>query len=160
MAAHGYVRATQDIDILIVVPDIRLPEVFAVVRRRGFHGEDAELLRALREHQVAELRSGTVAVQILRPALPYHHTVLRRAVELPVAGQSVPFVTREDLIVLKLLWHRTKDVADVQALLVAADSALDVDYLRDAFGQLLPDDDPRHQELDDLLTRFWRPDGG
>ena len=157
MAAHGYVRATQDIDVLVVVPDIRLPEVFSIVRKRGFHGQDPDLVRALRDHHVAELRRGTLSVQILRPALPYHHVVLRRAVRLPVSGHAVPFVSREDLVVLKLLWHRTKDIADIQALLAAAGATLDVAYVRTTLGQLLPDGDPRHREFDGLATRFARP---
>ena len=38
--AYGFVRATKDIEVLVVVPSLRLREVFAIVRRFGFEGDD------------------------------------------------------------------------------------------------------------------------
>lgn len=110
MGAHGYVRATSDLNLLVAAPAVRVP------------------------------------------AIPYHHEVLCRAVPTEVAGQMVPVVTVEDLVILKLLWNRTKDRADVQALLAAV--AVDEDYLRTTLLGMLPDDDPRQEQMDALLRRF------
>ena len=137
------------VDLLVAAPAVRLPEVFAVVRDQGLQGEDHDVIRSLRENYVAEFRSGPVRVEILVPAIPYHHEVLRRAVLLEVAGQQIPIVTVEDLILLKLLWNRTKDRADVQALLSV--SQVDETYLRSTLAELLPEDDPRHGELSALM---------
>jgi hypothetical protein len=150
MAAHGFVRATRDIDILVAVPAMRLPGVFSIVRGFGFEGEDRLLIEAIRERAVAELRSGPASVEILVPVLPYHHEVLRRAVRIDVGGTPVPFVAAEDLVVLKLLWLRDKDRADVRALLAARKPAPDLAYVRRTLRSLLPDGDPRHGELDRL----------
>lgn len=111
MAAHGFVRATKYIDILVVVPSLRLPEVFDVVRSHGFEGDDRELIASLRNRYVAELRSGRMSVEILIPVLPYHATLVERATQLEVGGVVVPFVSREDLVVLKMLWHRAKSLS-------------------------------------------------
>ena len=54
--------------------------MFAIVRRQGFHGDDAGLLRGLRESGCAELRSGPVRVEVFAPVLPYHRTLPERAV--------------------------------------------------------------------------------
>jgi hypothetical protein len=157
LAAYGVVRATRDLDVLVSVPAIRLPHVFVLLRHRGFAGEDADLLAALRDRSVAEMTSaGPLSVELLVPALPYHHDLLRRAVDIEVQGVPVPFVSREDLVVLKLLWRRTKDVADVEALLAASDSSLNVAYVRRTLASLLPNGDPRLIELEALLRRFWR----
>ena len=129
MAAYGYVRATRDIDILVAVPSVRLPAVFEIVRAHGFEGEDRELIQALRQRYVAEMKSGPVSVEILIPVLPYHNTLIDRSVLLPVAGIEVPFISSEDLVILKILWHRTKDLADVKVLLAALDATLDRDYV-------------------------------
>jgi hypothetical protein len=154
LGAYGFVRATQDVDVLVVVPSTRWPETFALVRELGFSGDDRELIASLRERYVAQLRSGSAAVEILVPVLPYHRTLVGRAVSLEVAGRQVPFVSPEDLVVLKMLWRRTKDVADVQALLSAQGSTMDLGYVTRTLASILPADDPRHAELSALLERF------
>lgn len=163
MAAHGFVRATRDLDILVVTIALRLPEVFEIIRRFGFEGEDRDLIRTYREHGVAELTAGPVSVEILAPVLPWHREVVDRAVRLPVAGEEVPFVSAEDLVVLKTLWLRDKDRADVRALLAARAATMDADHVRAALRSLLPADDPRHALIEEWIARARRtrpPDGG
>jgi len=157
MAAHGYVRATVDLDILVVTPSIRLPEVFEVFRKHGFRGEDRALVTALRERFVATFEAGPTTAEILIPVLPYHHAVLKRAGMKPLRGRQVPFVTVEDLIVLKTLWHRAKDVADLHPLIAIAGNGIDAGYVRSTLGSILPGDDPRHAEIDTLLRGATKP---
>jgi hypothetical protein len=153
MAAHGYVRATQDLDVLVLASSMQLPRVFEIVRAQGFEGEDRELIEAIRERYVAALHAGPVTVEVLVPVLPYHRTLAERAVRIALPDGNVPFVTVEDLIVLKMLWHRAKDVPDIHAL-IATTLNLDQGYVREALASILPEDDPRHAEIADLLVRF------
>ena len=154
MAAHGYIRATADLDLLVVAPAIRLPEVFGIVRSHGLPGEDRELLRSLRKRAVAVFEGGAVRVEILVPVLPYHGTLVGRSETVPMGGTDVPVVTIEDLVVLKLLWRRQKDLADIHALLQLAGERFDATYARETVSSILPDDDPRHEELRSLIERF------
>lgn len=156
MAIHGVVRATKDLDVLVVAPQVQLPEVFAIVRKHGFDGEDADLLRGLRDHGFAELTSGPVRVEILAPVLPYHRTLPDRAVSVEISGTRVPFVSLEDLVILKVLWRRLKDVPDIHSLLAAARS-FDANYVQSTLASILPDDDPRHAELASWIRRYVRP---
>lgn len=151
MAAHGYVRATVDLDILVVAPSLRLPQVFDIIRRHGFRGDDRELIASLRDRFVAALEAGPTTVEVLVPVLPYHHGIVDRAVAKPLRGRQVPFVSVEDLIVLKMLWHRAKDVADVHALVALPGATLDREFVRATLRSILPVDDPRHAEMD----RLW-----
>ncbi|MEN8148246.1 MAG: nucleotidyltransferase [Planctomycetota bacterium] len=155
MAAHGHVRATIDLDILVVTESMRLPVVFEIVRRQGFEGDDRDLIDSLRTRYVAALRSGPVTVEILVPVLPYHHGIVDRAVRRPVSGEEVPFVGVEDLVILKLLWRRAKDLADLQAL-VAATPDLDAEFVRATLAEILPAEDPRRAEFEDLVSKFGR----
>jgi hypothetical protein len=68
-----------------------------------------------------------------------------------LAGQDIPLVTPEDLFVLKVLWFRPKDVADL-LVLAALGARLDGDYIRRTLAGLLPADDPRHAEVQRLLA--------
>lgn len=153
MAAHGYVRATKDVDILVVTSSLRLPDVFAAIRQHGFEGEDRRLITDLRQRFVACLHSGPVTVEVLVPVLPYHRTILDRAVRISVGGHDVPFVSIEDLIVLKMLWYRTKDIPDVHAL-VSSSPRLDADFIRATLRAILPDENPKHAALEEILQRF------
>jgi hypothetical protein len=88
------------------------------------------------------------------PVLPYHKTLVDRAVLRDVEGVHVPFVSLEDLIVLKMLWLRPKDIADIHGLIAAAGANLDADYVRSTLAAILPADDPRHAELANWLLKF------
>jgi predicted nucleotidyltransferase len=92
-------------------------------------------------------------VEILVPALPYHRAVLERAESHVVGGVSVPFVSVEDLVVLKMLWHRAKDVPDVHALIATAKD-LDGEYVRRTLAEIVPPGDARHAEVAEWLRRF------
>lgn len=153
MAAHGYVRGTLDIDVLVVTPAITFPKTFEVLRRHGFAGEDRGLIDSIRERSVATLRRGPLAVVILVPVLPYHRTLIDRAVRFDVHGVSVPFLSLDDLIVLKMLWRRAKDIADVHALVALARGRADVAYVERTLRSILPDGDPRIAEVLGILRR-------
>jgi len=153
MASHGYVRATQDLDILVVAAAVQLPRVFEIVRNQGFEGVDRQLIEAIRERHVAALHAGPVTVEILVPVLPYHRTIVERAVWVDVPEGRIPFVPVEDLVVLKMLWRRAKDVPDVHAL-IATTADLDARYITKTLDGILPAEDSRHAEIKDLLLRF------
>ena len=157
LAAHGYVRGTADVDLLVVAPALRIPTVFEIVRRHGFEGEDRALIEGLRERKVAVLRRGPLAFEILVPAIPYHETLVDRAVWIDVAGRRVPCVSAEDLIVLKMVWSRPKDVSDVHALVAVRRGALDAAYVRRTLSSILPDRDSRLSDWDACVRRFGGP---
>jgi len=107
----------------------------------------------VRARAVAELRSGSASVEIIVPSLPYHHEVLRRSVVRETKGTRVPFVTPEDLIVLKMLWLRVKDRADVGALLAARSGSLDLAYVRRTLEGLLPEGNPRLADFEEIFRK-------
>ena len=75
-------------------------------------------------------------------------------VDLPgLAARISADLTREDLVILKLLWRRAKDVADLHAL-IAATADLDADFVRETLADILPPEDPRLTEFEELFTRF------
>ena len=71
-----------------------------------------------------------------------------------VEGIKVPFVSLEDLIILKVLWRRPKDVADIQGLIAAAGRTVDAAYVRSTLAAILPTEDPRHAELAHWIRKF------
>lgn len=152
MAAYARPRATLDADFLVVAPAIRWPAIFEIVRRHGFVGDDRDCIKSIRERGHAMLRSGPVSLDILVPQIPYHHDVARRAVRLRLEGRDVPFVTAEDLFVLKSLWWRPKDELDLAVLAEGTRGTLDVAYVQATLSSLLPETDPRHAKVARILA--------
>lgn len=72
---------------------------------------------------------------------------LERAIELEVEGVRVPVATAEDLIAMKILGGRAKDLDDVRSLLAANSGRLDLAHVRGVLRAL-------EQALDrsDLIT--------
>jgi hypothetical protein len=152
MAAYSRPRTTMDADFLVVAPAVRWPEIFAIARKHGFAGDDRACITAIRERGHAMLRSGPVSLDIIVPQIPYHHEVARRAVRRVLEGNEVPFVTAEDLFVLKALWMRPKDALDLELIAEATRGTLDVGYVRRTIASLLPPEHPCHAAVKRLLT--------
>lgn len=154
MAVHGWARATMDVDYLVVVPSLRLPELFQIVRDEGFRGEDRALIESVRRNHVAAFEKGDLRVDLFVPFLPWHQTILRRAVVGELRGRKVPLVSQEDILILKLLWLRAKDQGDIDPLFAANAATMDRNYLRRTLCDLVPERHPAHAELARLLAEY------
>jgi predicted nucleotidyltransferase len=149
---HGYVRATVDVDLLVVAPKLRLPEVFDAIRSEGFEGEDRAMLDELARRYCAAFSRGKLQFEVFVPVFPWHSTLVARAVRCEIDGIEVPVVSVEDLVVLKMLWYRDKDAVDVPRLLEVNRGRTDVAYIRATLASLLPEDDARLPMLERLLA--------
>jgi hypothetical protein len=67
-----------------------------------------------------------IDVDIALGCLPFEEEAVARAKAVQVAGVSVPLPTPEDLVIMKAVAHRERDVMDIDGLL-AAHPDLDVD---------------------------------
>jgi hypothetical protein len=119
-----------------------------------------EALKTSLDEHVVRLDYHGLAVEVFLPYLPYHHEVLRRRVPHEVEGIQAYFVTAEDLVILKLLFHRAKDIADIQLLVATRAERLDRTYLTSTLEGLLPAEDPRHRELAQWLQASAGPSQG
>jgi hypothetical protein len=71
----------------------------------------------------------------------------------PLQGRSAQFLSAEDLMVFKILYYRTIDVADLERLILVQRDRLDTAYVRLWLDRLLPKDDPRKSEFEAMLER-------
>jgi hypothetical protein len=61
--------------------------------------------------------SNGILVDLLFAAWPFEHQAINHAVERQVSGKAVRVATLDDLLLLKLISDRPKDLADAAALL-------------------------------------------
>ena len=135
----GIVRTTQDVDCLVAVPALKYQRLADELHALGCRqlDEDGNFV----EMSVARMRSqvsdqhliecflDSVRIELFVPIVPLQTEILRRATIVRIGNRDVPVTTAEDLILLKLAFHRAKDVQDVRGILWVQRGRLDLDYL-------------------------------
>jgi hypothetical protein len=155
----GTVRATQDVDVLAVIPALRAQEIADALTARGFvfRGVDGNPLPitvqgmrdSVRDLGLFAVWLGEVKVEIFTPRIPLQDRILERAVSMPWRQRTIPVTTAEDLIVLKMIFHRGKDLRDIRAMVATSGARLDRTYIEEQARAVLVDD--QLQELRELL---------
>jgi hypothetical protein len=117
----GRARATQDIDLLVWLDEARWEALLRAAASAGFEPRIPDCLEFARRSRVLLLRhrAGAVDVDITFGALPFERRVVDRSTLRDVGTIRVPLPTPEDLIVMKAVAHRARDLADIEGLLDA-----------------------------------------
>jgi hypothetical protein len=150
VAVHGHPRATADLDLTVDLGELSPSELVERLGRVGFIArfDDPAFIRATRVIPLVHTQSRIpVDVVIAGPGL--EQLFIEGAERHRVGTIEVPVISREHLIVTKLLASRPKDLEDVRELLAVSDDELAVDEIEDLLDQL-----ERALGTSDLRTRF------
>ena len=127
---YGEPRLTKDIDITLGTDLDRLGEVLRLVRAIDLKPlVDPDVFT--RETMVlpcAETGTG-IRVDLIFSFSPYEQQAMTRVKTVKVGGTGVRFASVEDLIVLKMIAGRPRDLEDVESVLVKNAHA-DLSYIR------------------------------
>ena len=142
VAVWGEARATLDIDSSIWVPDDRI-EAFIDEARRHFEILVEEPLAFVEETSVLPLRSSKgVRIDLIFARLPFEQEAIERGTKVTTGEGSARFCTAEDLILMKILSERERDLSDARGVALLQMENLDLAYL-----------EPRIRELAELLEQ-------
>jgi hypothetical protein len=134
--AHGIPRPTYDVDLTILVDRNRLPAVIDEIRRIGYDVpeqydkgwvDNASGLPFLKAATYIEGRA--LVTDIFLAETDFLRSLIARRIRDRVNGFDAWFVTAEDLILLKLIANRPRDIADIADVLIMQ-LQLDEQYLR------------------------------
>lgn len=149
----GVPRATHDVDILVSTTALKPPKLIETFFALGCEGDLKDAIHQARKDYLIRLSYGKSWVEIFLPAISYHHNVLKRRILVDIEGTPVWFITAEDLVILKLLFHRTRDIADVKALLATRKDKMDIKYVKATLQNILPKGDSVFDELEQFLKK-------
>jgi predicted nucleotidyltransferase len=131
LSAHGVVRASTDVDVLLFTTPRVLARLRARFQRAGFGtdlrpgGADdpipAMLILSDSHNNHVDLLGG---LRGMDPA------ILSRTVEVPFLGVNLHIVGREDFIAMKCFAGGPQDILDAQSAYRSAQSPVDLDLLR------------------------------
>ncbi|MFM8537067.1 MAG: hypothetical protein ACKOES_03200 [Planctomycetaceae bacterium] len=157
----GVPRTTQDADCLVAVPAVTYQRLADALTTAGFvldHSPTPRpvtveaLLQQVRDDRYITLACRATSVELFIPIVPLQYSILNRAVERLFFGHAIRVTTAEDLILLKMAFHRQKDLLDIKGILHVQRGQLDIAYLRQWSGQIL--EAAAERELDDLIATY------
>jgi predicted nucleotidyltransferase len=117
----GRPRLTRDVDALVLVGESRWAEFLAAGTEFGFIPRRSDALAFAHETKVLLLRheKSGIDVDMVFGSLAFEKEAVARATWMELGGVRVPLPLSEDLIIMKAVAHRPRDLADIEAILAA-----------------------------------------
>lgn len=163
VAILGRPRLTRDLDALVFLEEAKWAEFLKKGRRHGFVVRFADSLQFARECRILLIRhlpSG-LDVDMTLGSSQYDQEAIERSVEVRVGRKKIRVVSADDLVVMKAVAHRPRDLADIEGLLDAGVS-LNLKHVRhwvNEFAEILEMPELR-RDLEGLLRRLRKPKSG
>ena len=155
VGVHGIPRPTHDLDFTITLDRSRLPEFFDAVNELGYDVpqefatgwvDQVAGLALVRARQW--IQGKAIDIDLFLAECQFQESLLQRRVEATVDGISAWIASAEDIILLKLLANRPRDIGDVQDILFVQ-GQLEEQYLRHWADEL-----GVRPQLETALTEF------
>ena len=126
----GKARMTEDIDLTIWLPDRDITDLADSLRDAGFAIIPPDPVSFANQTSVLPVKAPNgIKIDLILAALPLERTAIDRAVQARFGHLDVPVCTAEDLIILKAVSTRIKDVEDIQGIIERMAGKLDRAYL-------------------------------
>lgn len=126
-------RATMDIDMLTMLPDIQSQKFFNLLKERFltlFIHSSSMKFRTMKIRRAVSIRDGQEMIfDFLLAESEFHDQALERAIETEFLGTKLKIVTPEDLILLKKCAARPQDMVDIDNIYNAFRNEIDLEYI-------------------------------
>ena len=128
---HGAPRLTEDIDVSLGIGPEEVATVEAVCDATDLESLVANPVEFARETYVLPARSrpSGIRVDFIFSNTDFERLAVDRAVGVRLSGETVPFASPEDLLLLKLFAGRARDIEDARSVVDRQAPHLDWTYL-------------------------------
>lgn len=136
---HGVARLTEDVDVTVDASGLETRELVDALVQEGFEIRVADIDEFAARTRVLPMAhiAARIPVDVVLAGPGLEERFFERAVRMPVGGGlEVPVACVEDIIAMKILASRPKDLDDVLALLVIAGDGLDRPRVESMLGLL------------------------
>ena len=154
---RGRPRFTQDVDVLLEVPQLALPGLLDELVEQGFSLDRETVIQQFVQQHMTAFRYGVVRIDWLKPVLPLYAHALASATNLPWGdGHVLRVLTPEGLIVTKMVAFRPQDQEDIRTLLAANRDEIDGDLIRREWATVSHGEEDRTAWLEAALAAVRR----
>lgn len=152
---RGRPRFTQDVDVLLDVPQLALPGLLEELKDRGFDLDVLEVVRQYTRQHITAFRFNDVRIDWLKPVLPLYARTIEYASELDwMEGHTLRVAEAEGLILTKMLSFRSQDQVDIETLLAANRDDIDLAFIRREWATVSEGEEPRTAWLEEAMRRL------
>jgi predicted nucleotidyltransferase len=129
--AYGTARLTQDIDVSLGLAPEKGAELIQILNDNGFTILVENPVDFLNETFVLPVIENQYQVRIdfVFTLSEFELAAIKRVREIEIAGMMIPYASPEDLILMKLIAARPRDIEDVRSILLL-NKTLDLVYVR------------------------------
>ena len=128
----GPIRATRDVDIKVLVPEMNYKEVRQAILKE-FPERSSEHLPE--NPFIVAVTVDGIIIDFLLTLPGYEENIIERAVKRDLGNVSVWICSPEDLIIQKTVANRDKDWLDIEGLLMQQWGKLDHEYIESWLSQ-------------------------
>jgi len=146
----GAARGTQDLDLNVFLAAEQAEPAIEVLRQAGVRLDPHEALDSARVRGDARGFFGDMPVDVFFLSIPLHRSAAARTVAVTMLGRPLQILSAEDIVVLKLLFFRGKDLVDVERVLAVQGRLLDRTYIRRWLVDCVGEEDSRVLKWDRL----------
>jgi hypothetical protein len=127
----GQPRLTQDVDALAILPEAEWAGLAAAAARHGIEPRVDNALDFARRSRVLLMRhvDSGINIDLTFGGLSFEEVAVRESVLHEIGGLRLRLPRVEDLLIMKAVARRPKDMQDIEALLAAHPEA-DIDFVR------------------------------
>ena len=142
-------RGTSDIDVNVFTSAERCEAALAALPEPIAH--DSDTVATIKREGQIRLWWDQTPIDLFFDYVALHERAARHRRIVPFAGEEIPVLGPVELAVFKAMFDRTRDWADIEAMLAAR--TLDLDAVTEQLGELLEAGDPRFGRLEEALRR-------
>jgi len=128
--AEGEPRMTRDVDLILFIPRDRLPGFLDLAAGHGFDVNRRRALADASARGACSIGFQGVPVDIILASTDLEESAWVRRRRAKLFGRVANLPSAEDLILLKIIPGRPRDLEDVRTVALAAGARLDRRYLR------------------------------
>jgi predicted nucleotidyltransferase len=156
VGARGRMRATQDIDLMLTIPQLELPRLLESLAEQGFQLDLYKSIAAWNHEHLLDFTFGLIRIDWIKAIIPPFQHILDRARWENIGGMRISVADPEGLILLKLIAFRPRDQEDIRGILAANPGLLDLDWVRGQWSELSTSEDPKTEQFEQLVREFYQ----
>jgi hypothetical protein len=152
LGVWGVPRGTVDVDINVFVEPDLLGGVIEVLNALGIAIDATRAISESRDRGMFVGDWAGMRIDVFTPSIDFSYEALRTRKRCTVGGVDAWYLSAESIAIFKLLFFRSKDVADLERLVAVAE--LDARYVRRWIVEMMGEDDPRVVKWDEIVATF------
>lgn len=129
VARYGIIRPTRDIDVLLYIEKIKVPDFLNKLKSEGYTFDEKIVLKELSNDYFSSIEYKKIPIDILLPSIPFFRKILRGSKKVEMFGRTVPVIDVNDLIILKSIAFREQDKIDIKGIVAVNSDKIDISYI-------------------------------